>query len=67
MTPIIRTFERTEEVHTVGISKISFEDKHGKVKVYQNDELITVLTAPIMRVVHAFRKHYDKNVILEMI
>lgn len=67
MAPVVATFNRTEEVHTIGISKITFEQRTKAVKVYQNDELITVLSAPIMKIVRAFRKHYGKNVTLEVI
>ena len=67
MAPIVKTFTRTEEVHTVGISKISFKLRGNRVNVYQNDALITVLVAPIMHVVRAFRKHYGDNVKLEVI
>jgi hypothetical protein len=66
MAPVVRT-NTLEEVHTIGISSITFVQRTKGVKVYQNDELITVLSAPIMKIVRAFRKHYGKNVELTVV
>jgi hypothetical protein len=67
MAPAVNTLNRVEEVHTVGISDITLVQKSNCVKIYQNDELITVVVTPIMKVVRALRRHYGKNVILEVI
>lgn len=67
MAPAINTINRVEEVHTIGISDIKLVQKPNCVKIYQNDELITVVVTPIMKVVRALRRHYGKAVKLEVI
>ena len=67
MAPAIGHLNTKVEVSTIGTSNITLVQKPNCVKVYQNDELITVVVTPIMRVVRALRRHYGKNVILEVI
>ena len=67
MAPMIDTIERKEEIHTSGISTISLRESGSYVYIYQNDELITAICSPIMKMVRILRKHYNGQVKLEVI
>jgi hypothetical protein len=67
MSPAINTIERTEEIHTSGITTITLKEHGNYVNIYQNDELITAICTPIMKMVRILRKHYNGEVKLEVI
>ena len=67
MAPAVGHYNKKVEISTIGISNITLVQRLNAVKIYQNDELVTVVVTPIMKIVRALRKHYGKNVILEVI
>lgn len=67
MSPAINTINRTEEIHTSGIATISLKEHGNTILIYQNDELITAICSPIMKMVRILRKHYNGEVKLEVI
>jgi hypothetical protein len=67
MSPMINTIQRTEEIHTSGITTITLKEHGNTVMIYQNDELITAICTPIMKMVRILRRHYRNEVKLEVI
>jgi hypothetical protein len=67
MSPAINTLNRTEEIRTSGITTICLKEHGNHVMIYQNDELITAICSPIMKMVRILRKHYGNEVRLEVV
>lgn len=67
MAPVVNHGNTKVEVPTIGISTISLVQRATTVRVYQNDELITVVKTSVMKVVRAMRKRYGNNIIIEVL
>lgn len=67
MAPAVNHYNKKIELNTLGISDITLVQRSNCVKIYQNDELISVVVTPIMRVVRALRRHYGKAIKLNVL
>ena len=67
MAPAINHYNKRIEISTLGVSDITLVQRPNCVKIYQNDELISIVVTPIMHIVRTLRKHYGKNVKLNVL
>lgn len=63
MNAIVRHGKHASEIHVSPIysnTEVSLRASNKGVVLYQNDELLTLLTYPIMKIVHAIRVKYPE-------